>query len=254
MSFLSKFFGGESSALSKYQSELDEVNGFGSEIEKLSETDIKKGIEDFRSQIAESKGKDDIKNRLKNIRPKVFALVREASTRTILQTHFDMQIVGGLALAGNRNAEMKTGEGKTLTATLPLVLYALAGKGAHLVTVNDYLARWQASLMGQIYHYLGLSVASIQHEASFMYDPAYQPETTELEKLESETQGLVMDVKHMRPISRREAYAADITYGTNNEYGFDYLRDNMAQHAGQMTQLRRSGRSSDPTEASGTDL
>jgi len=236
MSFLSKFFGGESSALSKYQSELDEVNGFGSEIEKLSETDIKKGIEDFRSQIAESKGKDDIKNRLKNIRPKVFALVREASTRTILQTHFDMQIVGGLALADNRIAEMKTGEGKTLTATLPLVLYALAGKGAHLVTVNDYLARWQASLMGPIYHYLGLSVASIQHEASFIYDPTYQPEQDEITRLEGETEGLVMDVKHMRPISRKEAYAADITYGTNNEFGFDYLRDNMAQHSGQLSQ------------------
>ncbi|HYV34017.1 MAG TPA: preprotein translocase subunit SecA, partial [Candidatus Limnocylindria bacterium] len=125
---------------------------------------------------------------------------------------------------------------KTLTATLPLALYALAGKGAHLVTVNDYLARWQASLMGPIYHYLGLSVASIQHEASFMYDPEYKPEQEEIDKLEGETQGLVLDVKHMKPVSRREAYAADITYGTNNEYGFDYLRDNMVQNVSQLVQ------------------
>ena len=131
---------------------------------------------------------------------------------------------------------MKTGEGKTNTATLALVLYALAGKGAHLVTVNDYLARWQASLMGPIYHYLGLSVASIQHEASFLYDPEYKPEQEEIDKMEGETQGLVLDVKHMRPISRREAYAADITYGTNNEYGFDYLRDNMVQNMSQLVQ------------------
>jgi len=236
MSFFSKLFGGEGSALSKYQSELDEVNGFNSEIKNLTQEQIRGEITNFKLQISKIEGKDEIKKTLNDARPRVFSLVREAATRTIHQTHFDVQVVGGLALADNRIAEMRTGEGKTLTATLPLVLYSLAGKGAHLVTVNDYLARWQASLMGQIYHYLGLSVASIQHEASFMYDPSYQPETTELEKLESETQGLVMDVKHMRPISRREAYAADITYGTNNEYGFDYLRDNMAQHAGQMTQ------------------
>lgn len=236
MSFLSKLFGGQSSALEKYQSELDEVNGFRDEIKNLSQEEIRKEIVDFRLLIAELKDKEDIKTKLKGIRPRVFALVREAAARTIHQTHFDVQIVGGFALADNRIAEMRTGEGKTLTATLALVLYALAGKGAHLVTVNDYLARWQASLMGQIYHYLGLSVASIQHEASFIYDPTYQPEASELEKLESETKGLVMDVKHMRPVSRKEAYAADITYGTNNEYGFDYLRDNMAQHAGQLAQ------------------
>ena len=131
---------------------------------------------------------------------------------------------------------MKTGEGKTLTATLPIVLHALAGRGSHLVTVNDYLSRWHASLMAPIYHSLGLSTASIQHEQSFLYDPTYKPEQEEIDRLESETQGLVMDVKHMRPVARKEAYAADITYGTNNEFGFDYLRDNMAQSAGQIVQ------------------
>ncbi|MBI3231586.1 MAG: preprotein translocase subunit SecA [Candidatus Doudnabacteria bacterium] len=236
MSFISKLFGGQSSPLSKYQSELDEVNGFKGEIEKLSQEEIKAEVLSIKNQVSNLKTKEEISKKLKEIRPRIFALVREAATRTIHQTHFDVQIVGGLALADNRIAEMKTGEGKTLTATLPLVLYALAGKGAHLVTVNDYLARWQASLMGQIYHFLGLSVASIQHEASFLYDPTYKPEQEEIDKLQSETQGLVMDVKHMRPVSRKEAYGADITYGTNNEYGFDYLRDNMAQHSGQLSQ------------------
>lgn len=244
MSFLSKLFGGESSAIEKYQSELDAVNGFKSEIEKLSQDEIKKEIADFKSRLSNHpslslpvKGRESGSfDEFKKIRPRVFALVREAATRTIHQTHFDVQIVGGLALADNRIAEMKTGEGKTLTATLPLVLYALAGRGAHLVTVNDYLARWQASLMGQIYFFLGLSTASIQHEASFLYDPSYKPEAEEIQKIEGETQGLVMDVKHMRPISRKEAYAADIVYGTNNEFGFDYLRDNMVQHSSQMVQ------------------
>ena len=163
-------------------------------------------------------------------------MTREAAKRSIGQFHYDVQVVGGYALAENHITEMRTGEGKTLTATLPLVLYALVGKGAHLVTVNDYLARWQASLMGPIFQYLGLSVSSIQHEQSFLYDPSYKPEEDELKKLEGETQGLVMDVKHMRPISRREAYAADITYGTNNEFGFDFLRDNMVQQQAQMVQ------------------
>jgi preprotein translocase subunit SecA len=131
---------------------------------------------------------------------------------------------------------MRTGEGKTLVATLPMYLNALAGRGVHLITVNDYLARWQASWMGQIYAYLGLSVASIQHEQAFLYDTGFQPEEEEIKQIESEVQGLVLDVKHMRPIPRRQAYAADITYGTNNEYGFDYLRDNMVYGLEQMAQ------------------
>lgn len=236
MSFISKFFGGAISPMESYGKELAQVNGFREEVAKLTQEQIKQEISNFQLQFSSLKSNKEISEQLKKIRPRVFALVREAATRTVKQTHYDVQIVGGLVLADGKIAEMKTGEGKTLTATLPLVLFALAGKGAHLVTVNDYLARWQASLMGIIYHYLGISVASIQHEASFMYDPTYQPEAEELEKLQSETQGLVMDVKHMRPGSRREAYAADITYGTNNEFGFDYLRDNMVQHAAQMVQ------------------
>ena len=236
MSFFSKLFGGEKPALEKYQGDLDLVNFFNDEVSKLTEDQIKKEILDFKLQIGDLKTKEEIKEKLTEIRPRVFALVREAAKRTTGQRHYDVQIVGGMALSDNRIAEMKTGEGKTLTASLPLVLYALAGKGAHLVTVNDYLARWQASLMGPIYHYLGLSVASIQHEASFLYDPSYQPDEEEIKAVEGQVQGLVLDVKHMRKVSRKEAYAADITYGTNNEFGFDYLRDNMAQHAMQLSQ------------------
>ena len=236
MSILSRIFSGEKSALVRWSKELEEVNGFKDAVSLLSEQDIKKEIQDFISEFAGKTERDEIRTELRRIAPRVFALTREAAKRAIGQFHYDVQVAGGFALAENHIAEMRTGEGKTLTATLPLVLYALAGKGSHLVTVNDYLARWQASLMGPIFHYLGLSVASIQHEQSFLYDSSYQPEASEIEQLEGATQGLVMDVKHMRPISRRQAYAADITYGTNNEFGFDFLRDNMVQHASQMVQ------------------
>lgn len=236
MSFLNKFFGGQSSPLDTYSKELSLVNGYKEEIEKLSQDDIRREINEFKLQLKEIETDKEILKKLSEISPRVFALTREAMKRTLDKFHYDVQIIGGFALAGGKIAEMKTGEGKTNTAALPLVLYALAGKGAHLVTVNDYLARWQASLMGPIYNYLGLSVASIQHEQSFLYDPTYQPEQEELDRLEGETQGLVMDVKHMRPINRREAYAADITYGTNNEYGFDFLRDNMVQSVNQLVQ------------------
>jgi preprotein translocase subunit SecA len=236
MSFISKLFGGQSSPLETYSKELNLVNSYKEEVSKFSEEQIKKEIADFRLRISDLKTEKEILDELQNIAPRVFALTREAAKRTIGQFHYDVQVIGGFVLSSGKIAEMKTGEGKTLTATLPLALFALASRGAHLVTVNDYLARWQASLMGPIYNFLGLSVASIQHEKSFLYDPSYQPEEEEIKKIESETQGLVMDVKHMRSITRKQAYSADITYGTNNEYGFDYLRDNMAQHFEQMSQ------------------
>ncbi len=145
--------------------------------------------------------------------PAAYATVREVSRRVTGMRHFDSQLLGGIVLHQGRIAEMKTGEGKTLVATLPLYLNALLGRGSHLVTVNDYLARRDVQWMGPIYHALGLSIASIVHDASFLFDPTH----------------VVKDYRYMnlRPVSRKEAYAADITYGTNNEYGFDYLRDNM---------------------------
>ncbi len=236
MSFLSRLFGGEASAAEKYAGQLVKTNLFKEQVEALSKEQIQAEVLEFRKKISGLKEDKQVFELLREIAPRVFALTREAAKRSIGQFHYDVQIIGGMALAENKIAEMKTGEGKTLTATLPLVLYALAGRGSHLVTVNDYLARWQASLMGPVYRYLGLSVASIQHEASFLYDPDYQPEEEEIKKLEGETEGLVLDVKHMRPITRKEAYAADITYGTNNEFGFDYLRDNMVQSMQQLAQ------------------
>ncbi len=150
---------------------------------------------------------------LDELLPEAFAAVREASRRTIGLRHYDVQCLGGIVLHQGRIAEMKTGEGKTLVATLPLYLNALTGKGAHLVTVNDYLARRDVQWMGPVYHFLGLSVGSIIHDVSFLFDPTYVPKDYRF--------------LHLSPVERREAYAADITYGTNNEFGFDYLRDNM---------------------------
>ncbi len=150
---------------------------------------------------------------LDDVLPEAFAAVREASQRTIGLRHYDVQCLGGIVLHQGKIAEMKTGEGKTLVATLPLYLNALSGKGAHLVTVNDYLARRDVQWMGPIYSFLGLTVGSIIHDTSLLFDPTYIPKDYRL--------------LHLRPVERREAYRADITYGTNNEFGFDYLRDNM---------------------------
>jgi preprotein translocase subunit SecA len=222
--------------LNTYAKELQTINSYQDEIAGFSQEQIQDEVKKYQAELKDLTDDAQIFKRLNVLRPRVFALTREAAKRSIGQFHYDVQIVGGIVLADGKITEMKTGEGKTLTATLPLVLFALAGKGSHLVTVNDYLSRWQASLNGRIFHYLGLSVSSIQHEQSFLYDPTYQPEAEEIERLEGETTGLVMDVKHMRPIPRREAYAADITYGTNNEFGFDYLRDNMAQSPDRLVQ------------------
>ncbi|MCX7912006.1 MAG: preprotein translocase subunit SecA, partial [Dehalococcoidales bacterium] len=168
---------------------------------------------------------------LNEILPEAFALVREAAKRTLGQRHYDVQLMGGIVLHQGKIAEMKTGEGKTLVATLPLYLNSLTGRGVHLVTVNDYLARRDPYWMGPIYHALGVSVASIypmqspdEHTPARLYDPAYDS-------------GRENDRwRHFRPISRREAYQADITYGTSAEFGFDYLRDNMVTDLSQCVQ------------------
>src|SRR5438874_11864660 len=162
---------------------------------------------------------------LPEILPEAFAVVREASKRTLGMRHFDVQMIGGQVLHEGRIAEMATGEGKTLVASLPLYLNALVGKGAHLVTVNDYLAKRDATWNGPIYHLLGLSVGIIQ---SYPYGPAfiYEP-------------GLVAEDPHLndlRPVHRSECYQADIVYGTNAEFGFDYLRDNMAHAVEELVQ------------------
>ena len=175
--------------------------------------DLDESFSNRMASIRDDIASDTRREVLEEILPKAFATVREAARRTIGQRHFDEQIMGGIALHQGKIAEMKTGEGKTLVATLPVYLNALAGKGVHVVTVNDYLAHRDPQWMGPIYHLLGLSVGCLQHQASYLYDPD-QPGGGE-------------SPDRMRPVDRRTAYEADITYGTNNEFGFDYLRDNM---------------------------
>ena len=165
------------------------------------------------------------KESLDKILPDAFAVVRESARRILGQRHFDVQLIGAIVLHEGNVAEMKTGEGKTLVATAPIYLNALTGKGAHVVTVNDYLAQRDAGWMGQIYHFLGMTVGVIIPDASFIYDPEFTNEEHSDERF-----------RHLRPCTRQEAYRADITYGTNNEYGFDYLRDNMVREVDQLRQ------------------
>ena len=235
MAFFDSLFSGSKAAIAKIQKDVDKINALEPEYAALSAEQIKERVAKWKAQLREVSPEEE-KNELNKLLYDMYAATREVTKRTLHKRHFDVQILGGIALHMGKIAEMRTGEGKTQTAALPLALNALTGKGVHLVTVNDYLARWHASQMGPIYHALGLSVASIQHEKSFLYDPTYDPLPEEVEQMEAQTEGLVLDVKHMRPVSRKDAYAADITYGTNNEYGFDYLRDNMVSDINQMVQ------------------
>ena len=195
--------------------------------------ELKAKTEEFKKRLAEGESLDDIL-------PEAFAAVREASKRTLGQRHFDVQLIGGVVLHQGKIAEMKTGEGKTLVATLPVYLNALAGHGVHIVTVNDYLSRRDTVWMGQIYHALGLTVGCLNHEASYVYDPSHVSEKKEegLDKERDTTGAFKVVHEFLRPVGRREAYEADITYGTNNEFGFDYLRDNMAYDLSQMVQAK----------------
>jgi preprotein translocase subunit SecA len=201
--------------LRRLQPDVDEINALEPEFEKLSNDELKAKAAEFKARLEEDESLD-------SLLPEVFAAVREAAKRTIKQRHFDVQLLGGIVLHQGKIAEMKTGEGKTLVATLPVTLNALTGEGVHVITVNDYLAKRDTQWMGPIYNALGISVASIQHEAAFLFDPAYESEDARL--------------SHLRPITRRQAYEADITYGTNNEFGFDYLRDNMVGDLSQCVQ------------------
>ncbi|HWQ11541.1 MAG TPA: preprotein translocase subunit SecA [Roseiflexaceae bacterium] len=221
LSFIKKIFGDSNErALKAIEPAVRAINALEPQFQALSDEQLRAKTDEFKRRLAEGETLDDIL-------PEAFATVREAARRTIGQRHYDVQLIGGIVLHQGKIAEMKTGEGKTLVATLPLYLNALEGKGAHLITVNDYLAKVGAGWMGPIYHMLGLSVGMIAHDYSALYDPEYVDP-----KANPEDQRLV----HWRPCTRREAYAADITYGTNNEFGFDYLRDNMAWDVSQLVQ------------------
>lgn len=173
--------------------------------------------------------------------PRAFALVREAAKRTLKQRHFDVQLMGGIALHRGQIAEMATGEGKTLSATAPVYLNALTGKGVHVVTVNEYLAKRDTVWMGQIYHALGLKIACLVHEGALLYDPSYISKNADdlVDKERDTTGSFLVQQEFLRPISRKEAYLADITYGTNHEFGFDYLRDNLVHLTEQQVQRER---------------
>ena len=228
MSIIDKIFGDANEKyLKKLQPLLHKINSFEPEFEKFSDEKLKEKTNEFKQRLGKEESLD-------SILPEAFALVREAGKRTLNQRHFDVQLIGGIVLNQGRITEMKTGEGKTLAATLPLYLNALEGKGAHLVTVNDYLARRDMVWMGQIYDLLGLTVGCITHEAAYLYDPTYQAENQKSQVLNGERDkerdtvgGFKIIESYLRPVARKDAYSADITYGTNNEFGFDYLRDNM---------------------------
>ena len=217
--------------LNELQKEVEKINGFESTIQLLSDDALKAKTQEFKTKLSQGVLLDELLH-------EAFAVVREAARRTLGQRHYDVQLIGGLVLHRGQIAEMRTGEGKTLTSTLALYTNALRGQGCHLVTVNDYLARRDAVWMGQVFHFLGLSVACIQQDGGLLYDPSFKhKEGTEVEQKadeeRDETGSFHVREDYLRPCSRLEAYAADITYGTNNQFGFDYLRDNMAPTLGQ---------------------
>ena len=239
MSFLNKIFGDSSKRYIKEIAPLiPKINGLEEVVSRLSDEELKNKTIEFKKRLA---GKEI----LENILPEAFACVREAARRTLRERHFDVQLLGGIVMHQGGIAEMRTGEGKTLVATLPVYLNALTGKGVHVVTVNDYLSRRDAVWMGQVYEMLGLKVGVIVHESSFIYNPEPQNSKSEASNFkqilnsnnqnskqnldkERDTEGSYKIVhEFLKPCSRVEAYEADITYGANSEFGFDYLRDNL---------------------------
>lgn len=255
MSILDKIFGDpHAKEAKKFEPQIAKINELEKDVQKLSDSRIKARFQEIKSVVEKeleknigggsrhssnnnnysstevekhnNKGLRKIELGILELRiPEVFALIREAAKRTIGQRHFDVQLMGGFVLHQGKIAEMKTGEGKTLVATLAVGLNALCGKGVHVVTVNDYLARRDCGWMGQIYDFLGLTCATIVHEKAYLFDKSYKDESVLDERTE-----------HLREVPRKDAYLADITYGTNNEFGFDYLRDNMTQNFEQMVQ------------------
>ncbi len=223
LKFLSGLLDSNEKELKRLKPYVDEINELEPEFQKLTDAELRAKTDEFKSRLQEDETLDDLM-------PEAYAAVREAAVRTLGQRHFDVQLLGGITLHQGKIAEMKTGEGKTLLATLPLYLNSLTGNGAHLVTVNDYLARRDPYWMAPVYHALGVSVASIypmqnpdEHQPARIYDPEFDSGETRW--------------RHFRPISRSEAYRADITYGTSSEFGFDYLRDNMVTNLSQCVQL-----------------
>ena len=254
MKFLSRFVDSNDREIRRIDPLVAEINALEAEYEALSDEDIRAQFAEIREEIHEVAKPDEpsedelhhpdlerrreltkerrkrenerIQKALDDVLPEVFAMSREAMKRTLGMRHFDVQLIGGVVLHQGRIAEMRTGEGKTFVPTLAAVLNSLTGRGVHIVTVNDYLARRDPQWMGPVFHFLGVSLGMITHDASFVFEPGYP---TSDERLIS-----------LRPVTRQEAYAADVTYGTNNEFGFDYLRDNMVDQLEQRVQRERA--------------
>src|SRR6187397_2930530 len=254
MRFLNRFVDSNDREIRRLQPVVDQTNALEAEYEALSDEEIRAHFAELRAEITEvavpdgpsedelhhpdlerrrelkkerrTRENERVQKALDEILPEVFAMTREAMKRTLGMRHFDVQLIGAAVLHQGKIAEMRTGEGKTLVAPMAAILNATAGRGVHVVTVNDYLARRDPQWMGPVFHFLGVSVGMITHDASFVFEPGY-PTTDER-------------LINLRPVQRREAYTADVTYGTNNEFGFDYLRDNMVTELDQRVQGERS--------------
>src|ERR1035437_416806 len=208
LGIIGKFFDSNEKEINKLAPIVEKINSWEEKTKKLKDEAFPKKTKEFKERVEEGE-------RLENILPEAFALVREAAFRTIGQRHFDAQLMASIVLSEGKVAEQKTGEGKTLSATPALYLHALTSNGVHLVTVNDYLARRDAGWMAPIFNFLGLTVSLIISEESFIYDQEYVNKDVHDERL-----------AHLKSVSRKEAYEADVVYGINSEFGFDYLRDN----------------------------
>lgn len=219
LKFLKKFFDYNQKDITRLQKKVDEINDLEDKARKLKDNDFAIETKQLKDQVQSGK------KTLDDFLPWAYALVREASRRLTGQRHYDVQLMAGIVLHEGKIAEQKTGEGKTLSATAPLYLNALLGKGAHLVTVNDYLARLHAGWNGALFHMLGLTTSAMISDESFLYDPEYKNQEVYDWRL-----------ANLKPITRQEAYKTDITYGINSEFGFDYLRDNMASHPSELRQ------------------
>jgi len=244
MSFLTKIFGdANQKVLGSLQARVEKINSLEDKFKAFSAKDFKKQTskwqemlqgKDLSARGGPALGWEEQQKILDEILPKAFASVREAALRTLNQRHYDVQLIAGLVLHQGNIAEMKTGEGKTLASTVAIYLNALTGRGVHVITVNDYLSRRDMVWMGQIYDYLGLSVGCLNHQVAYLYDREYKGKEEDKERDELGSFKVVEEF--LKPVPRQEAYAADITYGTNNEFGFDYLRDNMVQSHEQKVQ------------------
>ena len=228
MSIFTKIFGdANEKTVKSLQPIIEKINSFEPSLQGLSDEDLKAKTKEFKERLGMREALDDML-------PEAFAMVREAAKRVLNQRHFDVQLIGGVVLHQGKIAEMRTGEGKTLSATLPAYLNALEGKGVHIVTVNDYLAKRDMIWMGQIYGALGLTTGCVTAESGYLYDASYVAPGKDQER--DLVGGFKVVESFLRPVSKKEAYDADITYGTNNEFGFDYLRDNMVVDLGQQVQ------------------